>query len=73
MAQCTQLLTLKTILYEYVTDQKGKKLYSYFIGFKNAFDSAWHIGLFRKLANLGINGNFLNLIKSIYKNTKCAA
>ena len=66
------ILTLKTIINKYVTDQKGKKLYSCFIDLKKAFDSVWHIGLFRKLENLGINGNFRNLIKSIYRNTKCA-
>ena len=42
------ILTLKTIINKYVTDQKGKKLYSCFIDFKKAFDSVWHIGLFRK-------------------------
>ena len=63
------ILTLKTIINKYVMGQKGKKLYSCFIDFKKAFDSVWHIGLFR---NLGLNGNFWNLIKSVYKNTKCA-
>ena len=43
-----------------------------FVDFKKAFDSVWHNGLFRKLENKGINGNFLNLIKSIYAKTKCA-
>ena len=66
------ILTLKTIINKYVTDQKGKTLYSCFIDFKKAFDSVWHIGLFRKLENLGINGSCLNLIKSICKKTKCA-
>ena len=66
------ILTLKTIINKYVIDQKWKKIYACFIDFKKAFDSVWHTGLFRKLENLGINGNFLNLIKSIYKNTKCA-
>ena len=43
-----------------------------FVDFKKAFDSVWHNGLLRKLENKGINGNFLNLIKSIYAKTKCA-
>ena len=42
------ILTLKTIINKYVTDLKGKKHYSCFIDFKKAFDSVWHIGLFRK-------------------------
>ena len=39
------------------------------IDFKKAFDSVWHEGLFRKLENKGINGNFLQVIKYIYKKT----
>ena len=35
-----------------------------FVDFQKAFDSVWHEGLFRKLENKGINGNFLQLIKS---------
>ena len=65
------ILTLKTIINKYVTDQKGKILYTCFIDFKIAFNSVWHIGLFRKFENLGINGNFLTLNKSRYKKTKC--
>ena len=53
-------------------DQKGKKLYTCFVDFQKAFDSIWHDGLFRKLVNKGINGNFLKLIKNIYGKTKCA-
>ena len=55
-----------------MSDQKGKKLFTCFIDFQKAFDSVWHDGLFRKLENKGINGNFLNLIKNIYNSTKCA-
>ena len=66
------ILTLKAIVNKYVTDKEGKKLYTCFIDIKNAFDSVWHDGLFRKVENIGINGNILDLIKSIYKKTKCA-
>ena len=52
--------------------KKGKKLYACFVDFKKAFDSIWHEGLFRKLENKRINGNFLALIKNIYSNTMCA-
>ena len=64
--------TLKTVVNKYVVDKKGKKLFACFVDFQKAFDSVWHDGLFRKLENLGINGNFLNLIINIYKHTKCA-
>ena len=63
------IFTLKSIVNKYVADTK---LYVCFVDFKKAFDSVWHNGLFRKLENKGINGNFLNLIKSIYAKTKCA-
>ena len=65
------LLTVKSLVKKYVTRGK-KKLYSCFVDFKKAFDSVWHNGLFHKLELLGINGNFLNLIKNIYSKTKCA-
>ena len=41
------LLTLKSIVKKYVTIGKVK-LYACFIDFKKAFDSVWHIGLFKK-------------------------
>ena len=66
------ILSLKTLVNKYVTDKKGKKLYACFIDFKKAFDSVWHEGLFRKLENSGINGNFLSLLKTISSKTKCA-
>ena len=53
------ILTLKTVVNKYVVDQEGKKLYTCFVDFQKAFDSVWHDGLFRKLENKGINGNFL--------------
>ena len=65
------VLTIKSVVKKYVTIGK-KKMYACFVDFKKAFDSVWHNGLFHKLEFLGINGNFLNLIKSIYSNTKCA-
>ena len=43
-----------------------------FIDFKKAYDSVWHDGLFSKLESLNITGNFLAIIKSMYKNSYCA-
>ena len=65
------LLTLKTLVKKYVTVGK-EKLYVCFVDFQKAFDSVWHKGLFHKLQKVGINGNSLNLIKDLYKKTKCA-
>ena len=66
-----QVTTLKNIINKYVYDNK-KKLYTCFVDFKKAFDSIWHEGLFYKLSKNKINGNFLDLIKHIYKHTRCA-
>ena len=63
------LLTLKTVVNKYVSDKKVKKLYTCFIDFKKAFDSIWHEGLFYKLENKGIHGNFLKLLQNIYSKT----
>ena len=65
------LLTVKSLVKKYVSQGK-KKLYSCFVDFRKAFDSVGHNALFHKLELLGINGNLLNLIKSIYCKTKCA-
>ena len=37
--------------------------------FSKAFDSLWRSALIGKLSKLGINGLFLNIIKSIYSTT----
>ena len=66
-----QVTTLKNIINKYVYDNK-KKLYTCFVDFKKAFDSIWHEGLFYKRSKNKINGNFLDLIKNIYKHTRCA-
>lgn len=65
------LLTLRTVVKKYVTMGK-KKLFACFVDFKKAFDSVWHDGLFYKIKTAGICGNLLDLIKDIYKKTKCA-
>ena len=39
-----------------------------FVDFKEAYDSVWQKGLFAKLEALNINGPFLDLLNSLYKN-----
>ena len=65
------LLTLKSVVKKYVTIGK-KKLFTCFVDFKKAFDSVWHQGIFYKVAKTGFVGKPLDLIRNIYKNTKCA-
>ena len=40
--------------------------------FKKAFDSIWHKALLHKLELNKINGNLLDLLKYIYKKSRCA-
>ena len=39
---------------------------------KKAYDSIWHEGLFHKLITNQVNGQFLNIIQSMYKNSSSA-
>ena len=66
------LLTLKVLSKKYVSNVTDGKLYTCFVDFKKAFDTVWHNGLFHKLEQMNINGNFLLTLENMYKNTKCA-
>ena len=65
------ILTAKSLVNKYVTDNKGK-LYACFIDLRKAFDTVWHQGLFHKLEQANIRGNFLNTLMDIYRKTECA-
>ena len=65
------LHTLKSIVNKYVVDGNDR-IYTCFIDFRKAFDTVWHDGLFHKLEQIGVSGNFLDIIRITYKNTKCA-
>ena len=62
------LLTLKSIINKYVYDNKKKGVC--FVDLNKAFDSIWQKALFHKLESNNINGNFLELLKNIYKQSK---
>lgn len=47
-----------------------KKLFCAFIDFKQAFDTVWRNGLWRKLLNYGINGKCFKYITNMYKGIK---
>ena len=65
------VLTLQGLINKYVYDKKNK-LYTCFVDFKKALDSIWHKALSHKLERNKINGNFLDLLKDIYKKSRCA-
>ena len=48
----------------------GKRLFCAFINFSKAFDYVFRDNLWTKLIKLGIRGNILNIIKSIYSSVK---
>ena len=45
-----------------------KYLYSCFVDFKSAFDTVWRDGMFYKLMKMGVGGNFLKVLQSMYSN-----
>lgn len=47
-----------------------KKLFCCFVDFSKAFDSVWRIGLWRKLINTHVNGNFLRVLQNMYLDIK---
>ena len=65
------LLTLKNVVKKYVTIGQ-KKLYTCFIDLKKAYDSVWHEGLFYKMEENGFSGKMVDLIRDIYRKTKCS-
>ena len=66
------IFTFKTLHDKYIKHENNKKMYACFVDFKKAFDSIWHEELFYKLLQNEIGGNFYDLIKNLYSNTKCA-
>ena len=62
------IFILKSLI-DIVQSQK-KKIYCCFIDFKQAFDTVWRTGLWRKLIASKINGKCFNFIQNMYKNIK---
>ena len=61
------------IIHNFVRKQchgNGGRIYSCFIDFSKAFDTIPRDTLLQKLVDLGIDGNFFNIIKNIYTNDK---
>ena len=53
-----------------ISKSQKKKLYCTFVDCKQAFDRVWRNGLWAKLYSFRINRKCLNVIKSIYENSK---
>ena len=61
------IFLLRTIIKKYTS--RNNILFSCFVDFSKAFDSIWRRALIEKLSKIGINGPFLQVIKSIYNTT----
>ena len=61
------IFLLRNIIKKYTS--QNKILYTCFVDFSKAFDSICRQSLIEKLRNIGINGDFLQIIKSIYETT----
>ena len=61
------IFLLRKIVKTYIS--QNKYLFTCFVDFSKAFDSIWREGLIRKISKIGLNGKFLNIIKSIYSTT----
>lgn len=64
------IFTLSSIVKAF--QARNKKVYSFFVDFKAAFDLVNRNALFYKLSQLGISSKFINVIKEMYTETKAA-
>ena len=49
---------------------ENKKLYFYFVNFREAYDSIWCGALFEKLLGYGVSTDFVSLLRNMYEKTK---
>ena len=59
------IFALDTIIHKYLRKKRGR-LYCVFVDFRKAFDLIRRDKLWYKLEQLGIKGNFLNILKEYY-------
>ena len=58
--------TLHTLIDKHVKNMKNGKIFPCFVGFKKAFDSIWHTGLYYKLVESGVGGKVFDVMESMY-------
>ena len=68
---CTEHIFVLQSVVQLKIDKK-ENVYCCFIDFSSAFDFVNRDLMVHALADIGINGKFLELIRSLYKNTECA-
>lgn len=63
------IFVLKCIVDKYLK-MGNKRLYAGFVDFRKAFDKVIHTGIMLKLLQRNVNGNFYQILKSMYKNDR---
>ena len=63
------VFTLYSVI-NHTVSVKKKPLHTCFVDFKKAFDKVLHALLWQKLVNYGIDGKFINIIKSMHSKVK---
>lgn len=48
----------------------NKPIFACFVDFSKAFDTVWHLGLFKNIIDLKIGGIFYKTIRFMYSNSK---
>ena len=66
------IFTLRTIISKHVSATRQGKIYACLVDFKKAYNTVWYEGLFTKLSKVNIEGQFLKLIESLYRQSCCA-
>ena len=62
------ILTLKNIIDKYINRASKSYLFVCFVDFRAAFDTVWRRAMLYKLVKMGVGGNFLDVIDSMYQN-----
>ena len=66
------VLVFKSLTDKYINPAGKSYLYVCFIDFSTAFDTVWRNALLYKLTQIGIGGNFLNIIHDMYRSVSFA-
>ena len=69
---CLYVLVFKSLTDKYINPAGKSYLYVCFIDFSTAFDTVWHNALLYKLTQIGIGGNFWNIIHDMYRSVSFA-
>ena len=64
-----QIFALQAVTQKYLSRRRGR-FYVIFVDFSKAFDTISHKHLWHRLMNIGVHGNFLNVLRAMYSQLK---